>query len=116
MYTLATDKIFDEEQAVRPSDFPLDGSTVQIAGPDGKTYKLTAMFSVPVEQNLDLVVKYLTTDVSNTGQTFQENMNVMKAVLTKFPELRDAFDGVVTRAVEMSGRDYGSMLAMKDIK
>jgi len=30
--------------------------------------------------------------------------------------LRDAFDGVVARAVEMSGRDYGSMLAMKDIK
>jgi len=30
--------------------------------------------------------------------------------------LRDAFDGVVTRAVEPSGRDYGSMLAMKDIK
>lgn len=116
MYTLATDKIFDEEQAVRPSDFPLDGSTVQLAGPDGKTYKLTAIFSVPVEQNLDLVVKYLTTDVSNTGQTFQENMNVMKAVLAKFPELRDAFDGVVARAVEMSGRDYGSMLAMKDIK
>lgn len=116
MYTLATDKIFDEEQSVRPSDFPLDGSTVQLTGADGKTYKLTAMFSVPVEQNLDLVVKYLTTDVSNTGQTFQENMNVMKAVLAKFPELRDAFDGVVARAVEMSGRDYGSMLAMKDIK
>lgn len=116
MYTLATDKIFDEEQAVRPNDFPLDGSTVQITGADGKTYKLTAMFSVPVEQNLDLVVKYLMPDVSNTGQTFQENMNVMKAVLAKFPELRDAFDGVVARAVEMSGRDYGSMLAMKDIK
>jgi hypothetical protein len=116
MYTLATDKIFDEEQAVRPNDFPLDGSTVQVTGADGKTYKLTAMFSVPVEQNLDLVVKYLTPDVSNTGQTFQENMNVMKAVLAKFPELRDAFDGVVARAVEMSGRDYGSMLAMKDIK
>ena len=116
MYTLATDKIYDEEQAVRPNDFPIDGSTVQLAGPDGKTYKLTAVFSIPVEQNLDLVVKYLTTDVSNTGQTFQENMNIMRSVLTKFPELRDAFEGVVIRAVEMSGRDYGSMLAMKDIK
>ena len=116
MYTLSTDKIYDEEQAVRPSDFPVDGTSVQIPSPDGKTYRLTALFPLPVDQNLDVVVKYLTPDVSNSGQTFQENTNVMRAVLAKFPELRDAFEGVVTRAVEMSGRDYGSMLAMKDIK
>jgi len=30
--------------------------------------------------------------------------------------LRDAFAGIVVRAVEPSGRDYGSMLPMKDIK
>jgi hypothetical protein len=116
MYTLATDKIYDEEQAVRPNDFPIDGSTVDLAGPNGKTYKMTAVFALQVDQNLDVVLKYLTSDVSNTGQTFQENMDVMRAMLTKFPELRDAFDGVVTRAVELSGRDYGSMLAIKDIK
>src|SRR4029079_18691624 len=116
MYTLATDKIYDEQQTVRPDVFPLDGSTVQLAGPNGKTYKLTAIFGLPDNQNLNLIVKYLTQDVSDTAQTFQENTNVMKAVLTKFPELREAFDGVVARAVEMSGRDYGSMLAMKDIK
>jgi len=116
MYTLATDKIYDEQQTVRPDDFPLDGSTVQLAGPNGKTYKLTAIFVLPVDQNLNLIVKYLTQDVSDTAQTFQENTNVMKAILAKFPELRDAFEGIVARAVEMSGRDYGSMLAMKDIK
>ncbi len=116
MYNVATSKIYDEEQTVRPNDFPIDGSTVSITGPDGKAIKLTAMFGLPVEQNLNLVVKYLTTDVSNSGQTFQENMNVMRAVLAKFPELRDGFEGIIMRAVEMSGRDYGSMLAMKDIK
>ena len=116
MYNVSTSKIYDEEQLVRPNDFPIDGSTVNISGPDGKTIKLTAVFGLPVGDNLNLVVKYLTTDVSNSGQTFQENMNVMRAVLTKFPELRDGFEGVVMRAVEMSGRDYGSMLAMKDIK
>jgi hypothetical protein len=116
LYTLATDKIYDEQQTVRPTDFPLDGSTVQLAAQNGKTYKLTALFVLPVDQSLNLIVKYLTQDVSDTAQTFQENTNVMKAVLAKFPELREAFDGVVARAVEMSGRDYGSMLAMKDIK
>jgi hypothetical protein len=40
----------------------------------------------------------------------------MTALLVKYPELRDAFDGIVARAVEPSGRDYGSLLPMKDIK
>jgi hypothetical protein len=40
----------------------------------------------------------------------------MKALLVKYPEFRDAFDGIVARAVEPSGRDYGSLLPMKDIK
>jgi len=63
-----------------------------------------------------VVVKYQTASVSDTGQTFQTNMAVMKALLLKFPELRDAFDGIVARGVEPSGRDYGSLMSMKDIK
>jgi hypothetical protein len=43
-------------------------------------------------------------------------MEVMKALIAKYPELRDAFTGVVARAVEPSGRDYGSLMPMKDIK
>jgi hypothetical protein len=40
----------------------------------------------------------------------------MKALLAKYPQCRDAFGGIVVRAVEPSGKDYGSMLPMKDIK
>ena len=67
-------------------------------------------------RDFDLVVKYQSADVSDTGKTFQDNLAVMKALLAKYPEFRDAFAGIVVRAVEPSGRDYGSMLAMKDIK
>ena len=62
------------------------------------------------------MVKYQSADVSDTGKTFQDNLAVMKALLAKYPEFRDAFAGIVARAVEPSGRDYGSMLRMKDIK
>ena len=55
-------------------------------------------------------------DVSNSGQTFQDNQAVIKAVVSKYPEFRDGFDSVVVRAVEPSGRDFGSLLPMKDIK
>jgi hypothetical protein len=61
-------------------------------------------------------VKYQSADVSDTGKTFQDNLAVMKALLAKYPEWRDGFAGIVARAVEPSGRDYGSMLPMKEIK
>jgi hypothetical protein len=116
MYTQLTDKLYDEAQSVKPADFPLDGNTADLTAAGGKTYKLTAIFPLAVGQDFDLVVKHQTADVSNTGQTFQENMAVMKALVTKFPEVRDAFEGIVARAVEPSGKDYGSLMPMKDIK
>lgn len=114
MYTQATDKLYDEMQAVKPTDLPIDAPVDLTAG--GKTYKLTAIFPLPQGKDFDLVVKYQWPDVSNYSKTFDENSQVMKALLSKYPEFRDAFDGMVARAVEPSGRDYGSMLAMKDIK
>jgi hypothetical protein len=116
MYTQATDKLYDEAQSVKPTDFPIDGKTSDLTAPGGKTYKLTTAFPLAVGEDLDLVVRYETPDVSNTGQTFQDNMAVMKALLLKYPELRDAFGGIVARGVEPSGKDYGSLLPMKDIK
>jgi hypothetical protein len=111
MATATTDKLYDEMQTVKPSDLPpLD----LVAG--GKTYKVTDLFPVPVARDFDLVVKYQSADVSDNGKTFQDNMAVIKALLAKYPEFRDAYAGIVVRAVEPSGRDYGSMMAMKDIK
>jgi hypothetical protein len=111
MYTQSTDKAYDEMQTVKPSDLP----PFDLSGA-GKTYKVMDMFPVVVGSDLDLVVKYQSASVSDTGQTFQENMAVMKALLTRYPELRDAFAGIVARATEPSGKDYGSLMAMKDIK
>jgi hypothetical protein len=116
MGTQLTDKLYDEAQTVKPPDFPIDGSMADVTAPTGKTYKLTAIFPFASAQELNLVVKYQTASVADTGQTFQENLAVMKALLLKFPELRDAFDGIVARGVEPSGRDYGSLMPMKDIK
>jgi hypothetical protein len=114
MSTLATDKLYDESEALKPTDLPGDGPVDLVAG--NKTYKLTALFPLAVSNDFDLVVKYQAADVSNTAQTFQENLAVIRALVAKYPEYRDAFDGVVARAVEPSGRDFGSLLAMKDVK
>jgi hypothetical protein len=111
MSTLTTDKLYDEMQNVKPPDLPPADLS---AG--SKTFKVTELFPTAMGKELDLVVKYQCSDISNTAQSFQDNTAVMKALVTKYPELRDAFDGIVARAVEPSGRDYGSLLAMKNIK
>jgi hypothetical protein len=115
MSTQATDKLYDEMQAVQPGDLPVNGSTVDVSA-GAKTYRVTEVFPLAVGSDLDVVVKYQAGDVSNTAQTYQENMAVTKAVLAKYPEFREAFAGIIVRAVEPSGRDYGSLLAMKDVK
>jgi hypothetical protein len=139
MSTMLTDKLYDESQAARPSDLPTAESPVEISAqvkpigaappppapgkavapaPAGipKTFRLTSMFPVALGNDLDLVVKYDSPDISNTSTTYAENIAVIHALVAKYPELRDAFAGIVARAVEPSGRDYGTLLAMKDVK
>ena len=114
MATQSTDKLFDEMQPLKPSDLPVDGPIDLTAG--GKSYQLTTMFPMVAGSELDLVVKYQAADISNTAQTYQANVALIKALVAKYPELRDAFAGVVARAVTPSGQDYGSLVAMKDVK
>lgn len=115
MSTAITDKLFDEMQTAQPTDLPVSGSTVDLPV-GGKMEKVVSIFPAAFGDDLDLIVKYQAADVSNTAQTFQANMAVIKAIVAKYPEFRDAFAAVVARAVDPSGRDYGSLLPMKDIK
>jgi hypothetical protein len=115
MSTAATDKLYDDTQKMMPADFPSEGKTADLPAA-GTTYKLTAIFPEVVGNDLDLIVRYQASDISNSNQTYQNNVAVMKALLAKYPELRDAFASIVARAVAPNGQDYGTMLAMKDIK
>jgi hypothetical protein len=115
MSTLATDRVYDEVHASQPSDVPADGKTVDLSG-GGKTLHLIDIFPVAVGNDLDVVVRYQAADISDTPRVFQDNIAVIKALVAKYPELREAFAGVVARAVDPSGHDYGTLLPMKDIK
>jgi len=115
MSTLATDKLYDETQAAEPADVPAHDRIMEISAA-GKLYHVAEVFPLAIGADLDVVVKYQAADVSNTALTFQENVVVIKALVAKFPEFREAFAGVVARAVELSGRDYGTLLTMKEIK
>ena len=116
MYTPQRDKIADEMQASKPANFPtIENPLTLTAG--GKTYRVTSLFPEAVANDLDVIVKYqAVSDLSNTAAAFSDNTTVIKALLAQFPDLRNAFAGVVARAVAANGADYGTMLAMKDVK
>jgi hypothetical protein len=113
--TLATDRLYEEIQSVQPADIPGSGKTADLTA-GTTTYKLAAIFPAAVGNDVDLIVKYQATDISNTNLAYQNNVAVIKALVAKYPEVREAFAAVVARAVDPSGRDYGTLLAMKDIK
>jgi hypothetical protein len=110
------DKLSDEMQSVRPASLPSSSQPLALAAAGGHTYQVIYLSALPMGNDLDLLVKYREADVSDTRKAFDDNMAVMRAMLARYPELREAFAGVVARATEPSGRDYGTALAMKDVK
>jgi hypothetical protein len=115
MATKASDDLDDESQKLQPADFPADGKTIDVSA-GAATYKLTALFPEAVGDDLDLIVRYQAGDISNTNLAYRNNVAVMKALVAKYPEFRDGFASVVARGVDGSGRDYGTLLGMKEIK
>jgi hypothetical protein len=115
MSTPQLDKLYDEMQPVRPSDLPASGQPVELSSA-GRVFQLLQVFPATVDDHLDLVVRYQAPDISDTGKTFQDNMALINALVGRYPELHGAFTGVVARAVAPNGQDYGSLLAMKDVK
>ncbi len=115
-YTPQRDKIADEMQAAKPANFPTIETPLTLSA-NGKSYRITSLFPEAVGGDLDVIVKYqAVSDLSNTAAAFSDNTSVIKALLTQYPDLRNAFAGVVARAVAPNGSDYGTMLAMKDVK
>jgi len=114
MSTRETDRLYDDSQKIMPTDLPGDTPLELSAG--GKSYKIKTAFAYGVAGEVNLVVKYDWPDVSDAVKTFAENQAVARALVAKWPELRDGFAAIVTRATEASGKDYGTLVGMADLK
>jgi hypothetical protein len=114
MSTMTTDRLYDESQKIMPSDLP--GEKPVELTKDGKTYRIKTMFPYGVAGEINLVVKWEAADVSNTVLSYADNQAVAKALLARYPELREGFAAIVPRATEASGRDYGTLVPVKEIK
>jgi hypothetical protein len=115
MGTPQLDKLSDEIQAARPADLPSASAPLElIAG--GKKFLIADMAAVPVPGDLDLRVQYTTPDAGNPTLATQDNVTVSKALLAKYPELREAFGAVIARAVDADSHSYSTLTPMKDVK
>jgi len=50
------------------------------------------------------------------AKAFAENQALARALLAKWPELKDGFSAIEARATEASGRDFGTVVELKDLK
>ncbi len=115
MYTAAKDRLADEMQPVRPADLPSSDKPLTVSG-NGKTFQVVQMFPVEYDNGIYLVFKYHVPQLGNNGQMFADNTDAMRAMVTKYPQLREAFAGLVARALDTTGHDYGTPMAMNNIK
>ena len=115
MNTVQLERLYEEAKPTQPADLPVNGQPVDLAV-GGRTFHLTQIFATAVGANIDLVVKYQEPDVSDTGKTFQSNMALIKGLSARYPELRSAFAAIIARAVTPAGQEYGTLIAVADIK
>ena len=115
MGTPQLDKLSDEIQAARPGDLPTTGAPLELAA-GGKTFKIIDLAGIPVPGNLDLRAQYETANAGNPNLAVQGNLAVSKALLTKYPEFRDAFGAVIARATDNNGHAYSTLTPMNDVK
>ncbi|MGH9533121.1 MAG: hypothetical protein ACRD2Q_12085 [Terriglobales bacterium] len=114
MGTPTLDALFDEQKQVQPAELPYEKPLTLPAA--GRTFRITSVFAVPGDEGLLLVLKYEAESVADNAKADAANQALSRAFLTRYPEYKQAFAGIVARGVEPSGKDFGSLLMMKDVK
>lgn len=111
-------KLQQEADKVRPSGIPA-GQPIQITA-DGQTYSITGIAPAAEFGPLDLAIDY----APNPTQAAQlrdpvaarrQAVDIMQALLTQHPELRDAFHGLWVRADANNAMIYSLELPMNQI-
>jgi hypothetical protein len=108
------EKLQKEMNGVRPSGLP-EAEPMKLAA-NGQIFDVTNIHTDGSLGGLDLVVNYKATDVSDPVATRSRNVEVMKALLTQHPELREAFHGLWVYANAENQRPFAIELPMNQIQ
>jgi hypothetical protein len=108
------EKLQKEMDDVRPENLPGAEPMALVAG--SENYQITSLHTDGSLGGLDLVVNYKTADVSDPVATRSRNVEVMKALLSQHPELREAFHGLWVFANAEHQQPYAIELPMNQIQ
>ncbi|MGH9588563.1 MAG: hypothetical protein ACRD3F_16585 [Acidobacteriaceae bacterium] len=106
-------KLQKEMAAVKPADLPGKAPLTVQAG--GQSLAVTALRTDTFQGGLDLVVDYQARGVSGPVETRTQIVELMKALLSKHPELREGFHGVWVYASSGTGAPFAIELPMDQI-
>jgi hypothetical protein len=100
-----SEKLAQEQAAAMPQGLPGDQPMVVKAA--GESYSITNLHTDGSLGGLDLVIHYTAVDTRDPVATRARNLELMKAILTEHPELRDGFHGLWVFADAPSQRPFG---------
>jgi len=108
------EKLQREMNGVRPGGLP--GAEPMTITANGQNVSITDMRTDGSLGGLDLVIRYKTSDVSDPVATRSRNVEVMKALLSQHPELRQGFHGLWVYAEAGNQRPFAIELPMNQIQ
>jgi hypothetical protein len=107
------DKLNQEAAAARPDGLP--GAQPMLLNAGGQSYPVTELHTDGSLGGLDLVLRYTASDTSDPVASRARNVDLMKAMLTAHPELKEGFHGLWVFAEAPNQRPYGNELPMSEI-
>lgn len=108
------EKLRKEMQAVKPAELP--GSNPLTVNVGGQSLEITSLRTESFQGGLDLVVDYKAKGVSDPVATRTQIVELMKAMLARYPELRTGFHGLWVYAYNNSGQPFAIELPMNQIQ
>jgi hypothetical protein len=107
------EKLAQEKTAVVPQGLP--GAQPLVVNANGQTYSITDLHTDGSLGGLDLVIHYTAANTSDPVATRAHNLELMKAMLSQHPELREGFHGLWVFADAPSQRPFGIEQSMSDL-
>jgi len=107
------EKLHKEAQTVRPAEMPGQNPMTLKAG--SQSFDITSMRTDSSLGGLDLVINYNAKDVSDPVATHAQIVELMKAMLAQYPQLRQAFHGLWVHAHAANQNPYAIELPMNQI-
>jgi hypothetical protein len=109
------DKLLKEQAAIAPDGLPGTNQTMPLSA-GGQNFEIQDLHTDSSLGGLDLVVEYKSPDTSDPVASRTRNVELMKALLSLHPELREGFHGLWAFANAPNERPFANELPMGQIQ